>query len=792
VEEVKVILGVRIFSLAKELNMTSKELMAYLETQGHPVKNHMCTIPDTVAQILRDRLPKRQAKVVKPKPSGNGGPGQAAAPAAGARAPGSPPTTTSKPSSILGKAKPVSPPAAASSARPAAAAAPPPAPELAEEESAEKGEKGEKRPKPKDQHPTRKRVFPGSPDFGMDVMGTRLAGTRRGIRRLEPARPGHAGAPGAATAVEPREIAVATPITVKDLSAAIGVKAGAIIGSLLRQGQMITMNSYLSEELVLKIAEENQVKITIKKEQDIEEEIKALESKTSSPEDLKPRAPVVTFMGHVDHGKTSLLDKIRQTKVTQGEAGGITQHIGAYRVDKDDIHVVFVDTPGHKAFTEMRARGANVTDLVVLVVAADDGPMPQTEEALNHARAADVPIIVALNKIDRPNANPGRAKDLLAKLGLIPVEWAGGAEGSTEYVEVSALTGLGIDDLLETINLESQILDLKADPTKPAMGTVLEAESNEGRGILTTVLIQDGTLRTGDYVLCGQAHGRVRGMWLNGVQQISEASPSTPVQISGLSEVPEVGDKLYVMSDSQAARKIAEERHRKRRETDRAERQKVTLENLFESIEAGAVKELRIVLKADVMGSLEVLKKALPDLGTEEVKVKVLHSGVGGISQDDVELAVASKGVVVGFQVVPDERARALAEDKSVEIRIYQVIYELLDEVRKALEDKLAPTRREQVKGHLVIQQIFRASKVGAIAGCRVTDGTVARTDKIRLIRDGRIIFTGELSSLRRVKDDVREVKEGFECGLKIANYEDIKEGDVVESFAIVEEKRSL
>jgi translation initiation factor IF-2 len=787
-------LGVRIFSLAKELNMTSKELMAYLETQGHNVKNHMCTIPDQVAQILRDRLPKRALAKAK---SANGGPGAAAGAVAGSAGgtgavpgkgfPGKP--------SIVGKAKPVVPSTTAPGMAPRKPAAPPTTPAPAAEEVEESPEKeaeketGEKRPKgPKDLHPTRKRVFPGSPDFGMDVLGTRLAGTRRGIRRIESPRPRDGGSAPAAAAAEPRVVAISLPITLKDLSSAIGVKAGAIIGKLMQAGQMASMNDYLNEEAIRTITRDFGVEVTVKKEQDLEAELQAIENYVSPPENLAPRAPVVTFLGHVDHGKTSLLDKIRKTNITQRESGGITQHLGAYRVDKGDIHVVFIDTPGHKAFTEMRARGANVTDVAVLVVAADDGPMPQTEEAISHANAASVPIVVALNKVDKPNANVGRCKDLLAKLGLIPVEWG----GKTELVEVSALTSQGIDNLLEVVSLESQILDLKADPKRPAIGTVLDAESTTGRGIIATVLIQDGTLHTGDYVLCGPAHGRVRGMWLNGIQPITEASPSTPVQLSGLSVMPEAGDRLYAMSDAQAARQIAEDRLRRVRESERAERQIVTLENLFTHLSQAEVKELKLVLKADVKGSLEVLKKSITDLSTEEVKVKILHSGVGGISQEDVVLADASSAIVVGFQVLADDRARALAEERRVEIRHYQVIYELIDEIRKAMEDRLAPKRREQVKGHLKIQRVFRASKIGNIAGCRVTDGIIARTDRVRLVREGRVIYTGDITSLKRQKDDVREVKEGFECGIKIANYEDIKEDDVIEAFAIVEEKSRL
>ena len=773
-------MGVRIFSLAKELNMTSKELMAYLETQGHPVKNHMCTIPDTVAQILRDRLPKRQAKLGlgKPRPPGNGQP-QAQ--------PGFKPQTTSigRPSPIMGTAKPIVPPPsiAAKPVVAAAPAAPAPAAMEPEDESGEKGLKdGEKRLKGKDLHPSKKRVFPGSPDFGMEVT-PRLAGTRRGLRRLDLAPGGKSPA-----AVESRVVEITPPISLKDFSSAIGIKANAIISSLMRQGQMIAINSILPEDLIQSIAKEFNVQVSLKKEMSLEEELKLLEDWPSKPEDLKPRPPVVTFMGRVDHGKTSLLDKIRETNVAGKESGGITQHLGAYRVDKGDIHVVFIDTPGHKAFTEMRARGANVTDLVVLVVAADDGPMPQTEEALSHARAANVPILVALNKIDKPNANPNRCRDLLAKLDLIPVEWG----GKTEIVEVSALTSLGIDSLLETVSLESQILDLKSDPTRPAIGTVLEAESDIGKGILTTILVQDGTLRVGDYALCGTTHGRIRNMWLNGDQPVQEVPPGTPVQVAGLGEVPGAGDRFYIVSDAMKAREIAENRKLRKRDSEMVRQGPMSLDDLLKRTDKTQSKVVKLILKADVAGSLEVLKKSLTDLSTPEVKVNLLHAAVGGISQTDVSLAETEGALVIGFHVISDERARVLADERHVEVRTYQIIYELIDDIKKAMEGQLAPTRREQVKGHLLIQQVYKASKIGNIAGCRVTDGTITRTDKIRLARDGRVIYTGEFTSLKRFKDDVRDVREGFECGVKIANYEDIKEGDVIESYAIVEEKRIL
>jgi translation initiation factor IF-2 len=787
--------------LAKELEMSSKDLIAFLRTQGHKVASHMSNIEDTVAQILRDRIkPKllkekaikeRAAAAVRGKPSAPGGIGTAAGPiregAEGAgkfpRGPAGP--ATRAPGELGRGGKGSFPPGTSpeTKAWPEQEAG---REKRGREKDEEKEVEKEEPAKTKDL-PTRRRYFPTREEIYDS--GPRFGGVRRKAFG-KPRKSKDAKDDGSVTTVErPASVEVAMPITVKGLSSLMGIKAQEIIKVLWQQGHQTHINQFLTEDLVTALAVEFNVEVTFKKtEVDLEDSVREIEAHQSLPEDLVTRAPVVTFLGHVDQGKTSLLDKIRQTNVTSHEAGGITQHLGAYRVDKGNIHVVFIDTPGHQAFTEMRARGANVTDVAVLVVAADDGVMPQTEEALNHARAAKVPIVVAINKIDKPTANSMRVKQQLASLGVQPVEWG----GDTEFVEVSALTGQGIDTLLETLSLTSEILEIKANPGRPAQGVVLEAEADPSRGVLVTVLIRDGTLRHGDAVLCGPAHGRIRGMWLNGVTPVSEALPSMPVKVTGLDIVPEAGDKLFALEDLQLARDIAEDRLRKKRETERAGRQQVTLETLASALKI--VPEVRFILKADVRGSIEAIRSSLEALSTEEVKVKILHAGVGAINQDDVTLAYASQpsAIVLGFSVSPDERARNLAEERRIDIRSYDVIYKLLDDVRAALQNELAPEVHEEIHGHAEIRQLFKASKVGSIAGCMVTDGTISRNDQVRLRRGGRVVHTGSLGSLKRFKDDAKEVKAGFECGLKLADYEDIVVGDIIEAFAEVETPRQL
>lgn len=579
------------------------------------------------------------------------------------------------------------------------------------------------------------------------------------------------------------------PITVKDISAKLGIRANEIITKLLLEHNVrSTINQILSEEIVQLLGIEYGVEIEIRKKEAMKEYDFVAEQVSTRAEDMVYRAPIVTFLGHVDHGKTSLLDSIRQTNVAAGEVGGITQHIGAYKVEMNGKHVVFLDTPGHEAFTAMRARGANITDVVVLVVAADDGVMPQTEEALNHAKAANVPIVVAVNKTDKPGANSLRVKQQLASLDLIPEEWG----GKTQFVETSAITKKGIDTLLERLLLESEILELKANPKNPARGVVLEAHLSEGRGVVANVLIQDGTLREGDIVLCGKTFGRARLITNDRGVEVQEAGPSTPVSVSDFSEVPEAGDKFYVVSDIQRARVIAQERQQKERETALAKHQHVTLDSLYSKIAEGKVKEIKVILKADYKGSVEVLKKALEELSTPEIKVKILHCGVGGITESDVLLADASDAIVIGFYVTTEDKARILAEEKGVEIRLYKIIYDATNEIKAAMEGMLEPESKEVILGQVEIRQVYNISKIGNVAGCYVKSGKITRNSSIRLIRDSIIIYDGKLESLKVVKDDVREVRAGFECGLKIANYDDIKVGDIVEAYEVQKIARTL
>ena len=604
---------------------------------------------------------------------------------------------------------------------------------------------------------------------------------RRAPRRAAPKRP--------VTIQRRRQITLDYPVTVKALSSAIGVKANAIIGKLLENGVMANINQVLDPEVAKAIALEYGVSVEVRTERDLEREL--IETRPGDkPEQLRPRAPVVALLGHVDHGKTSLLDAIRKTRVTESESGGITQHIGAYRVsvNRDGGAVTFLDTPGHEAFTAMRARGAHCTDIVVLVVAADDGVMPQTIEAINHARAAGVPILVALNKMDKPDANPDRVKRDLANLDLVPEEWG----GDTIFVETSAVTGQGLDDLVEMLSLQAEMMELKANPDKPASGVVLEAELTQGQGVVATLLVQEGTLHTGEVLLCGPGFGRIRSIVDDQGRPLQEAGPSTPVGVTGLSEAPEAGDRFHVVADLATAKAIAEARQRRIRQISASERHRVTLENFFSRIAQGETKELRVVLKADVKGSLEVLRDALNKLSTEEARVKIIHMGVGAITQSDIDLADASDAIVIGFHVAPEEQARQSAVERGVDVRLYQVIYNVTEEVQAALEGLLEPAEQEVVTGHAEVRQLFRISRLGTIAGCYVTDGTIARTSRLRVLRGGEVIHTGACASLKRFKDDQREVREGFECGIRVEGFDDFQVGDVIEAFTVEKVPRRL
>jgi translation initiation factor IF-2 len=588
--------------------------------------------------------------------------------------------------------------------------------------------------------------------------------------------------------VETRVLEVHVPetITVAELAHKMAIKASEVIKQLMKLGQMVTINQPLDQDTAMIVVEDLGHKAVVAALDD-PEAFTDDDSQGEQAESL-PRAPVVTVMGHVDHGKTSLLDYIRRAKVASGEAGGITQHIGAYHVETPRGMISFLDTPGHEAFTAMRARGAKATDIVILVVAADDGVMPQTKEAIKHAKAAGVPIVVAINKIDKPDSNPERVKNELVVEEVVPEEFG----GDSPFVSVSAKTGVGIDELLEQVLLQAEVLELRAPVDAMAKGLVIEAQLDKGRGPVATVLIQSGTLKAGDVVLAGQTYGRVRAMLDENGKPIKSAGPSIPVEIQGLTEVPQAGDEFMVLSDERRAREIATYRAGKFRNTKLAKQQAAKMENMFSDLSSGDVKMLPIIVKADVQGSQEALAQSLLKLSTDEVKVQMVYAAVGGISESDINLAIASKAIVIGFNVRADAGARKLAEGNGVQINYYNIIYDAVDELKAAMSGMLAPEKREEVIGSAEIRTVFVASKIGTVAGCMVTSGSVNRSAHFRLLRNNVVIYTGELDSLKRMKDDVREVKEGFECGIKLKNYNDIVEGDQLEFFEIREIARTL
>lgn len=615
-------------------------------------------------------------------------------------------------------------------------------------------------------------------------------------------RPGQIAKTGAQKG-EP--IQIEEPITIKGLSSVLGIKSNELLLRLLKQGVSANLNQTLEQDTAMALALEYGVELQIARQATLEEELVGeLGSRTAATENMVSRPPVVTILGHVDHGKTSLLDRIRKANVAAGEAGGITQHTAAWMVQlgegENAKRVTFIDTPGHQAFTSMRARGANMTDVVVLVVSAAEGVQPQTIESINHARAANVPIVVALNKIDRPDANEQMVLGQLANNGLNPVEWS----GDIEVVRTSAVTGQGIEELIEILDYQSQLLDLKTDPTAPARGTVIEARMDPGLGAVATILVQDGTLRPGDVALAGPGYGRMRSLLNDRGESISAATASMPVLISGLSDVPAAGDNVYQVDDMERARDIAGERGAAIRQQQLAGRTAVTRDNLTDVIRAGEIKTIHLIIKADVQGSVETLAKTVTDMNTEEVRVKVMHSGVGPITESDVELAMATRVnaedkdhpnnvAIIGFHVVAEEAARAKAEQNHIDIKLYRVIYEIFDDLKKALSGMLEPEIREKMHGHAEVRQVFKVSRIGNIAGCLVTDGHIQRGSRIRLSRGG-VVVTEDLSidSLKRLKDDVREVKSGLECGIKLANYDDIKVGDVFEAYVRETIQRTL
>ncbi|MEE2839474.1 MAG: translation initiation factor IF-2 [Acidobacteriota bacterium] len=573
------------------------------------------------------------------------------------------------------------------------------------------------------------------------------------------------------------EVTFAEKVTVKELAEKLKLKSNQIIKELFGRGMMATINQTLDPKIVEEICEAHRVIVNFVS---FEQAAVVEEQVEDAVEDLKGRAPVVTVMGHVDHGKTSLLDAIRETRVVSGEAGGITQHIGAYQVDVRDRRIVFIDTPGHEAFTRMRARGAQVTDIVVLVVAADDGVMPQTKEAIDHAKAAGVPIVVAINKIDKPGAEPQRVKQELSEYELVAEDWG----GETVMVEVSAMEKTNLDSLLEMILLSADLLELKANPNRAASGFILEAKLDKGRGVVATILVQNGTLRIGDSFIAGAVYGKVRAMFDDRGKPVAESVSTSTVEILGFQNIPEAGDSLQVVEDAARAREIGEFRQQELKEKELSQATRVSLDDLYVQMESGVLKELRLVLKADAQGSVEVLVDSLEKLSTEKVSVKVIHSGVGAVNESDVLLASASDAIVIGFNVRPERAAQNLAEHEQVDLRLYTVIYEIGDEIKQAMVGLLDPTLREKELGRVEVRDTFRVPKFGVIAGSYVQDGTVLRNAQVRLLRDNVVIYEGELDSLRRFKEDVNEVKEGYECGVSIANFNDVKIGDVIQVYA--------
>jgi translation initiation factor IF-2 len=582
-----------------------------------------------------------------------------------------------------------------------------------------------------------------------------------------------------------RDVVIGETITVAELANKMAVKGSEVIKTMMKMGAMATINQVIDQETAQLVAEEMGHKVVLRRENELEE---SLMSDRDTGAEKVSRAPVVTIMGHVDHGKTSLLDYIRKAKVASGEAGGITQHIGAYHVKTPNGEITFLDTPGHAAFTSMRARGAKATDIVVLVVAADDGVMPQTIEAIQHAKAANVPIVVAVNKIDKPEADPERVKGELAQYGVMSEDWG----GDTQFVHVSAKAGTGIDQLLEAILLQAEVLELTAYETGMASGVVIESFLDKGRGSVATVLVQSGTLRKGDIVLCGFEYGRIRAMRNELGKEVTEAGPSIPVEILGLSGVPSAGDEATVVRDEKKAREVALYRQGKFRDVKLARQQKAKLENMFTNMTEGDVSELNIVLKADVQGSAEAISDSLLKLSTDEVKVKIIGSGVGGITETDASLAAASNAIILGFNVRADASARKVIESENLDLRYYSVIYDLIDEVKQAMSGMLAPEYKQEIIGLAQVRDVFKSPKFGAIAGCMVTEGVVKRHNPIRVLRDNVVIYEGELESLRRFKDDVNEVRNGTECGIGVRNYNDVRVGDTIEVFETIEIKRTI
>jgi len=827
---------IRVHELAKQLNLSSRETIALLGKVGIQASTHMSVIDEHRARIVKGVLSGTLAEVAKahkPKRSaGNGAAQAAAAPPVVQLDSVAPVVEPSQPEERIADAAPaaaapeshdVTPrlkpvPAGQKSARPhvahpkvvpaasadpsapiptlkAAASAPPRIPARGVRPGIVPGPLPGRMPTRPGQAPARGiGSRPGQPPAGpastAPVIGRKksreeLERDRKEREReelLKKSQPKHKAAQVSATVVEPtvlKDLEIPDLITVQQLAAAMETPAAQLIAQLIRMGTMATINQHIAPDVAAQVAKRFGYHTVIK---EAGEATVGIAVEADPPGSLTARPPVVTVLGHVDHGKTSLLDAIRSTKVAAGEAGGITQRIGAYTVENGDRKLTFIDTPGHEAFTEMRARGAKVAEVAILVVAADDGVMPQTIEAMNHAKAANLPIVVAMNKIDKPGANPDRVKQQLSDLGLTPEDWG----GQTQFIPVSAKQKTGIDDLLEMVLLNADLLDLKANKNRRAQGVIIEARLDRNRGPVATVLVKNGTLRVGDIVVAGAAWGRVRAMFDDKLDPIKRAGPSIPAEIMGLSDVPAAGDTLEVVSDERDARELTAKRSQRKRERRMATaRRPVTLDGFLEQAKEGGVRDLNLIIKADAQGSIEALRSQLDNLANEDVRTRVIHTGVGGINESDVMLASASNAIIIGFNIRPDATISRKAEDEGVDVRLYDVIYNVIDEIKAAMTGMLKPRTREVVLGQIEARKIFKVSKVGTIAGCYVKSGKVTRDARVRVLRDSVIVYDGKLASLKRFKDDAREVTEGFECGVSIENFNDVKEGDVLEAYAL-------
>ncbi len=777
----------KVFELAKKIGIASKELIARLKALGIEAKSHMSQLDDNAVKTVIERFsnknsataatsevlhPKKGAKILIKRPKTEEKPELQVQP-----------VMAEKPSEL----KPVT----HEELKTTPLTSPKGEPILPSERKAEKkpviteGSRGKEALIEEKEKPLKKvkklkllqernlmdRSFGIRQWYEPPVLPKREVRPKQVIRKVKPAEPVEP------TKLRKKVIKVEEGITVKDFAEKIGQKAGEVIKKLMEMGVMATINQPIDLDAAVLIADGYGLKIEVTP---LVNEENLLEEAADEPATLEPRPPVVTIMGHVDHGKTSLLDAVRQTKIVDLEAGGITQHIGAYKVSVNQKEIVFLDTPGHEAFTAMRARGAQVTDIVILVVAADDGVMPQTIEAINHAKAAGVPIIVAINKIDKPNVNPERVKNSLVEYGLIPEAWG----GQTIFAEVSAKKKIGIENLLEMILLQAEVLELKANPNKMARGTVIEAKLDKGRGPIATVLVRRGTLKVGDAFVTGIHYGRVRALIDDEGKRVDEAMPSTPVEVLGLPGVPVAGDSFIIVEDERKARQITTLRLQKAKAIEQMIKRPVSLEDLHQQIKEGEVKELSIIVKADVQGSVEAVKDALEKLSTEQIKLRVIHGAVGGITETDVMLASASNAIIIGFTVRPEPKAQEIADREKVDIRVYRVIYDAINDVKAAMEGLLEPTLKERVLGRAEVRQTFSIPKVGVVAGVYVTDGTMTRASAgIRVIRDNVIVYEGKIGSLKRFKEDVKEVQGGYECGIGIENFNDIKIGDVLEAY---------